>query len=537
MTRFRPDQRRHVFVSGAGSDAAWLASISTALRHAGHEVWTQGDLQPGDNIVVAIESMLAAADDIVILLSKRSLESSWVRREIALAFSAPNKRVIPVLISANWEDLPPIFRDIQILDARHESSAGTVRELVNLIDGRGRPRRTESAELMELPPVGGRFFNRAAELSEIKRLFDVGPELPSPVIITGVAGVGKTALAHEYARVSSTKYTTIVWARSYDRSAVERAIIRASRAHSAEEGLRALSVQDRRSLVVLDDVTDYHDIADVLLPLGNIDYLVTSRRRDWGPLFPMIEVGGLDTATATAFLKEVMEESNGPGRDELPSPELVSAAGGIPYALSILGQLLRHRTQDSLVSEMRGIRTLVESVETGPGQYSLDSDDPRVISDFEAALVDMFRSQGLEAELLESEVGSWFRRFRSRLSDERADLLLDKAERAIEVVALSRPEGEANRDNAEAIARLMESSAGIPNAVVQSGSVLFVKVTDSTGARVLSKTLSATELRILETNEHVLRNPLAALSFLNNSDRSILGSPPEFDGGLSVVED
>ena len=242
------------------------------------------------------------------------------------------------------------------------------------------------------------------KLSEIKRLFDVGPELPSPVIITGVAGVGKTALAHEYARVSSTKYTTIVWARSYDRSAVERAIIRASRSHSAEEGLRALSVQDRRSLVVLDDVTDYHDIADVLLPLGNIDYLVTSRRRDWGPLFPMIEVGGLDTATATAFLKEVMEEQRA-WSGWLPSPELVSAAGGIPYALSILGQLLRHRTQDSLVSEMRGIRTLVESVETGPGQYSLDSDDPRVISDFEAALVDMFRSQGLEAELLESESG------------------------------------------------------------------------------------------------------------------------------------
>ena len=62
--------------------------------------------------------------------------------------------------------------------------------------------------------------------------------------------------------------------------------------------------------------------------------------------------------------------------------------------------------------------------------------------------------------------------------------LLDSATVRLEVAALARPESDANRNNAEAIVRLIDAFAAIPDLVMIFGSVVLVKATDDRGAIV-----------------------------------------------------
>jgi hypothetical protein len=68
---------------------------------------------------------------------------------------------------------------------------------------------------------------------------------------------------------------------------------------------------------------------------------------------------------------------------------------------------------------------------------------------------------------------------------------------------------------------------------VISGSVLLIKATDDRGARIISKTLTATQLRAFEQDERLLSHPADALNFLAEST-----PPPSLtEGGQSAAAD
>jgi hypothetical protein len=111
-----------------------------------------------------------------------------------------------------------------------------------------------------------------------------------------------------------------------------------------------------------------------------------------------------------------------------------------------------------------------------------------------------------------------------RYSAERRDQLADKAERAVEVAALMKPEAEANLSNAEAIARLIEASSAIPSMAVMAGPIAFVKFPDDAGSPVVvAKLLSASEMRKLEDDPSLLMNPRRVLALLGMPE---LDPPP-----------
>ena len=91
-----------------------------------------------------------------------------------------------------------------------------------------------------------------------------------------------------------------------------------------------------------------------------------------------------------------------------------------------------------------------------------------------------------------------------------------------------------NLANAQAIARLLEASALIPNMVVKSGSVLFIKVTDAMGSRVCSVTLTATQLRVFEESTHLLSDPQRALAFLESALPSVVSGHETSSGAAEV---
>jgi hypothetical protein len=119
--------------------------------------------------------------------------------------------------------------------------------------------------------------------------------------------------------------------------------------------------------------------------------------------------------------------------------------------------------------------------------------------------------------------GSWWKKFwfkttESLKSDEVKERL-DKAERALELNYLDKPQSEANKNQAEAASCLIKSLENVPNACIQTGSLLLVKITVDGNASLMSKTLSINELRHLEENQSLLKNPNMILDWLQGANK------------------
>ena len=80
---------------------------------------------------------------------------------------------------------------------------------------------------------------------------------------------------------------------------------------------------------------------------------------------------------------------------------------------------------------------------------------------------------------------------------------LQKLERAAEVTALDKPQAVANKDHATAIATLVKALDKSNQACVQAGNLLLLK----NGDDIIAKTLSPAELRAVEKNQALLKQP------------------------------
>jgi hypothetical protein len=121
--------------------------------------------------------------------------------------------------------------------------------------------------------------------------------------------------------------------------------------------------------------------------------------------------------------------------------------------------------------------------------------------------------------LTDEEKASIFRRFRGKLksglaSDFVQQKMMEIDERAsIELVGRARAETDAIK--ASSAVSLIASLADIPNAVVRVGGLLIIKQTDAHGdPAVLTRELSAREIRALELNPGIQKDPQGALELL-----------------------
>lgn len=123
-------RRRQVFLSFAHDDRRVADMVAEALRDAGLRVWFDAwELAVGDSIAVRIDRAIASSDIILVLLSKHSVVSQWVRHELGSALSAELRdravTVIPALIEDC--DIPPVLADRNYLDLRKDLAAGIQR--------------------------------------------------------------------------------------------------------------------------------------------------------------------------------------------------------------------------------------------------------------------------------------------------------------------------------------------------------------------------------------------------------------------------
>ena len=81
-----PSQYYSCFVSCSFSDEEFANRLVTDLQNVGVRCWfAPQDLKAGDDIRVSLDSAIAAADKVLLVLSKHSVGSKWVRREVEKA--------------------------------------------------------------------------------------------------------------------------------------------------------------------------------------------------------------------------------------------------------------------------------------------------------------------------------------------------------------------------------------------------------------------------------------------------------------------
>lgn len=100
-----------IFLSYARDDLPTAKRIAGALEAAGHSVWWDQHLGAGSRFSKEIDAALRAADLVIVLWSRSSVESAWVQDEAA--FGRDHDRLLPVAIDAVE---PPLgFRQYQAM--------------------------------------------------------------------------------------------------------------------------------------------------------------------------------------------------------------------------------------------------------------------------------------------------------------------------------------------------------------------------------------------------------------------------------------
>ncbi len=138
---------KKVFISHSHSDREFTERLARDLMAHGQNVWfDKWDIRPGDSIVTKIfEEGLADAEAFLIVLSKDSVRSDWVREELNVATVRRIEdltRVIPVL--KEDVEVPTALRTMHWVDMRTDFAAG-VRSILNVLAG-----------VSERPPLGER---------------------------------------------------------------------------------------------------------------------------------------------------------------------------------------------------------------------------------------------------------------------------------------------------------------------------------------------------------------------------------------------
>lgn len=116
-----------IFISYSTADANFADKIALDLNSLGANIfYSKWEIKVGDSIVQKINDALSTYSNLVIILSKNSVKSDWVQRELNSTLMRQlqneNVKIRPVLLEDC--DIPPLLSDIKYADFRHNYNEG-----------------------------------------------------------------------------------------------------------------------------------------------------------------------------------------------------------------------------------------------------------------------------------------------------------------------------------------------------------------------------------------------------------------------------
>jgi hypothetical protein len=164
-----------VFVSYTSSDKPFVEELTDFLRTARVTVWVDFlEIRVGDSIVDKVANALRTSDILIIVLSKTSVASRWVREELNTAFfsmmAGSEIRVCPVLIEEC--NIPVFLRQRRYADFRGDQQSARQ----ELLDGI-MPRHSLWNELEQLHSEFCCIAKELAILTESEEVYKVLADL------------------------------------------------------------------------------------------------------------------------------------------------------------------------------------------------------------------------------------------------------------------------------------------------------------------------------------------------------------------------
>jgi len=119
------DREFDVFLSYHSGDAVWVERLHQGLKDRGLRIWIDSEqVLPGDRFAEVLEKGLAASGSVILVVSKGSIASSWVKEEYYRALGLANAadrpiRLIPALIDG--VSLPGFLASRSWVDFRNDA--------------------------------------------------------------------------------------------------------------------------------------------------------------------------------------------------------------------------------------------------------------------------------------------------------------------------------------------------------------------------------------------------------------------------------
>jgi DNA-binding SARP family transcriptional activator/tetratricopeptide (TPR) repeat protein len=329
------------------------------------------------------------------------------------------------------------LRDLhqRILEGSRET-----RPIATAVPGRGRSRLRRAGAgngpvPRQLPAAGLHFVGRDAEISAFMRLVggacgvpddrDAGPHPGSMsgvmpiVVITGTAGVGKTALALRLAHLVANRFTggqLYLDLRGFDpgldplpTGGAIRLLLDGLRVPSgqipagldAQAGLYRSMLAGRRVLIVLDNAASASQVRP-LLPGGGRCLVIVTSRRELAPLAATegARILSLDVLTAIEA-QELLSDRVGEARlaaDPAATDELIAECARLPIALSIVAARAESRPAfpvGVIAGELRDARRRLDGLDGGEASIDARAVFSWSYEQLPAPAAGMFRLLGL----------------------------------------------------------------------------------------------------------------------------------------------
>jgi tetratricopeptide (TPR) repeat protein len=338
------------FISRRGAHAATAREVAEVLAEDGYTSFTQDiDIGYGDDFLAKMDHALQRCRHFVVLLTSDYQTSKYTMMELtsfmAATDSDPSRRLMVLRI----EDCTPKG----ILAARNyidlvgvndpEERKARIRGIVVGKAGLG-PSRQKLFE--NVPPHDLRFTGRDELLAEIHGQL-MGSGRSAQVAIHGLGGLGKTALASEYAHRYRDDYAGVWWAPAESRTLLIASLAElASRLdrdlshepdleRAAKAGLVRLARPGPPFLLVYDNV-DAPETVQGLTPSAGTRVLTTTRWVDWSGRAAEVKLGPLRLDAAIELL-----QSRAGRTDATNAARLAEALGRLPLALDHAGAYCR----------------------------------------------------------------------------------------------------------------------------------------------------------------------------------------------------
>lgn len=375
------------FISRAGPDAEWAQWIADSLVAAGYTVVLQDwDFRPGQDFVAEMDRAMRDSSRTIAVLSRSYERALFTVPEWTHAVARDPTGHQALLVPVKVDDIVPegifktrVFIDLVGLDenqARQELLRG-VRLAVARDGSSPFPGGVTARFPGALPPVwrlpsdrNPVFTGREQNLAQIAARFESNDPPPLVAALVGLDGIGKTALAVEYAYRYRQIYKVVWWVRAERQETViaDLALL-ADELHLAAEddslSTRAAAAREWLSshdqwLLVVDDATATSVVQQAIPQGGAGHVLLTSHLPAWRRYATVMELGLLPDESAV----ELLAKRSGQ-KPDAASASLVQALGALPLAVELAGAFL----------EQQGIGP-TEYLERLRGAGGLPMDDP-----------------------------------------------------------------------------------------------------------------------------------------------------------------